>query len=34
MQLLAITGMLLHQPETALTRALIKALSAESENDS
>ena len=31
MQLLAITGML-HQPETALTRALIEARSAE--NDS
>ncbi len=33
MQFIAITGML-HQPKTALTRALIEAFSAESENDS
>lgn len=33
MQLIAITAML-HQPKTALTQALIEALSAEIENDS
>ncbi len=33
MQPLAITGML-HQAKTALTRALIEALSAESDNNS
>ena len=33
MQLIPITGML-HQPKTALTQALIEALSAEIENDS
>ncbi len=33
MQLIPITGML-HQPKTALTQALIEALSPEIENDS
>ena len=33
MQLIPITGML-HQPKTALTQALIEALSSANENDS